>query len=135
MTSAAIAPDIKCPCQKCGQNIAFPTTARGQRIDCPHCGGATLLGTPAPAVVVAPRAAPAAGNGKEDASTLAGVLILAGMGGFVWFAFGHETSVASASGQAFNNFGLLAQQLGGFIASATAVLSGIGILILGRLPR
>lgn len=136
MTQAPVhvVPDLKCPCQKCGQNIAFPASARGQRLDCPHCGWPTVLGTPSPAVVVSP-SAPATSSRQEDASKLAGLLIVAGMIGFAWFAFGHQTSVSTASGQSFNNFGLLAQQLGGFIASATAVLSGIGILILNRLPR
>jgi rRNA maturation protein Nop10 len=35
--------DLKCSCQKCGERIAFPPSAIGELIACPHCGGQTKL--------------------------------------------------------------------------------------------
>ena len=34
---------LKCPCQKCGGHIEFPTSANGTTVNCPHCGFGTLL--------------------------------------------------------------------------------------------
>ena len=38
-----MAPTHTCPCQHCGQPLAFPPEMLGQEAGCPHCGAATLL--------------------------------------------------------------------------------------------
>lgn len=41
-----MAPTHTCPCQHCGQPLAFPPEMLGQEAGCPHCGAATLLHDP-----------------------------------------------------------------------------------------
>lgn len=38
--------EAKCACLYCGEHIAFPIEAAGQKIECPHCQCETLLSTP-----------------------------------------------------------------------------------------
>lgn len=38
--------EAKCEYQHCGENIAFPSEAVGQTIECPHCKNETLLSLP-----------------------------------------------------------------------------------------
>lgn len=40
-------PTHTCPCQHCGQPLAFPPEMLRQEAGCPHCGAATLLHDPA----------------------------------------------------------------------------------------
>jgi hypothetical protein len=37
---------LKCPCQKCGGSIEFPTRGIGSAVNCPHCGEKTTLFAP-----------------------------------------------------------------------------------------
>jgi hypothetical protein len=35
---------LKGPCQNCGGRLEFPAAGIGTTVDCPHCGGQTILG-------------------------------------------------------------------------------------------
>jgi hypothetical protein len=42
---------LKCSCNACGESIEFPAQGAGLKIECPHCGGKTILIDPAAAPV------------------------------------------------------------------------------------
>lgn len=77
--------DVKCPCQHCGQNIAFPVEAVGLETNCPHCGHSTrLAAAPAAPPVVAPvAAAPVLALPAEPKKTGPMAMGCAGFAGFV----------------------------------------------------
>jgi hypothetical protein len=66
-------------------------------------------------------------------SALGVLLMLAGIIGAVYFAFGFQTVVDSVNGQVVN-FNLQQQQLLGFLASLAAAMSGLIIVLFVNLP-
>ena len=128
--------EVKCSCQHCGQNIAFPTSKTGTVTACPHCGANTLLGLNQGISAAAASAAFARSTTTGSSPTLfrACFLIVLGVLGFLFFAFGFDTAVSTDAGR-INNFGRIATQMGGFIFSSTCTLGGILLLILDRLER
>ena len=45
---------LKCPCQKCSEQIEFSPGQSGELIDCPHCSGQTILISTAEKIPVKP---------------------------------------------------------------------------------
>lgn len=83
---------VKGACRHCAGHLEFPAAAAGQTVACPHCGKPTEL-APNPPI---PRSAPSRGLGRAVA-LLAGLLVLAAAGAFVFFKKTGPTRVLSSA--------------------------------------
>lgn len=52
MSVATLEIYAQCACEYCGNSIRFQKSYDGQKVECPHCGRAIVLGVSVPAVLV-----------------------------------------------------------------------------------
>lgn len=112
--------EAKCPCEICGQPLAFDVLDAGSTIDCPHCQQKTKLVMPkfaAPTAASAPRrSAPAVAEAKargkiEDTlESIGGLFLFAGI--IVGLLAMIGMCFAFADGQAMIGFGCAVTMLG-----------------------